>query len=264
MLIVDEGCDEEKDLNILKIFKIEFVLKISIFWWNRGQGAGAQVSAWPLWLKRGEEGEIQRKDFWTKCCCISGEKCCLSRENLFQEEKNKNVYFFRRWEESVKAHQLYFTRSHDQNIPKYGHSVAQYSKVWKQCGTNCHNISKYGHNVAQIVTIFQSMETMWHKLWQYFKVWTQCSKVWSHYSKVWIHCGKVWTHCGTILQRRRAEKVNPVDDKFKVEGPRKDREWIISHNISICFIFFTSIQYWSSYDISPPVIALIQCRVWLL
>ena len=205
---------------------------------EQGTGSrGSSVGLATLAEERGRGG-IQRTDFWTKCCCISGEKCCLSRENLFQEEKNKNVYFFRRWEESVKAHQLYFTRSHDQNIPKYGHSVAQYSKVWKQCGTNCHNISKYGHNVAQIVTIFQSMETMWHKLWQYFKVWTQCSKVWSHYSKVWIHCGKVWTHCGTILQRRRAEKVNPVDDKFKVEGPRKDREWIISHNISICFIFF--------------------------
>ena len=114
--------------------------------------------------------------------------------NLFQEDKQG--------EKSTKAQQWYFTRSRDQNIPKYGcnvhnipkyrKSVAHYFTERFQCGTNCnkygHTVAKYGHNALQ--------------------------------------CGKVWTHFGRILQRRRAEKVNPVDDKFKVEGSREDREWL--------------------------------------
>ena len=76
---------------------------------------------------------------------------------------------------------------------KYRKSVAHYFTERFQCGTNCNKyghtaVAKYGHNALQ--------------------------------------CGKVWTHFGRILQRRRAEKVNPVDDKFKVEGSREDREWM--------------------------------------
>ena len=77
-------------------------------------------------------------------------------------------------------------------------------------------------------TIFQSIEKVWHIISQ--NRGTNCNK-YGHtavakYGHNALQCGKVWTHFGTILQRRRAEKVNPVDDKFKVEGSREDREWL--------------------------------------
>ena len=120
----------------------------------------------------------------------------------FMRSASMHFWKFIFFEEQDQKPKTYPFSGEHQSTPMilYTLSWPECSKVWTQI-------------------IFHSMDTMCHKLWRY--------------SKVWIQCGKILQSMDTLWHNmQRAEKANPLDDKFKVEASREDREWIISHNIS--------------------------------
>ena len=108
------------------------------------------MSAWPLWLKRGEEGESKEQIFEQNVAAFQ-ERSAAFREKTFFKRKKTKMYTFSGDERRALKHTNYTLH-------------ALMTRIFQSMDTVWHNIPKYGNNVAQIVTIFQSMDTMWHKL----------------------------------------------------------------------------------------------------
>ena len=110
------------------------------------------MSAWPLWLKRGEEGRGESKEkIFEQNVAAFQERSAAFREKTFFKRKKTKTYTFSGEEGRALKHTNYTLH-------------ALMTRIFQSMDTVWHNIPKYGNNVAQIVTIFQSMDTMWHKL----------------------------------------------------------------------------------------------------